>query len=222
MKSLAATLSLLIAASGAAAFASGGPAGGTPDLRLPADIVYAREGHADSSVTFSHRTHVMFAEGRCTACHPALFPMLQRGPVPSHRAMNSGSSCGRCHDRTHAFGTADTSACGTCHTGPPAARVAANPAAPTGAAAAPRLPKAHTYPHADSPGPVTFRHETHAAGGCAGCHPRPFKMVAAAPLPDFGMHGAGACGLCHDGGKSFATDDPEHCSRCHRENGGGS
>lgn len=224
-------LSLLFAAGTLAATAPGGSTGsGPPPLKLPPDIVYAREGHADSAVTFSHTTHVMFAGDRCTGCHPALFPMLKRGPAPSHAAMNAGGSCGRCHEGTQAFGVADSSACRTCHAGPRTTRVAtaATPGAPGAPAApaepaAPRLPKPHVYPAGDdSPGRVTFRHETHAAGGCASCHPKPFKMTAAPPLTDFGMHGANACGSCHDGGKAFAAEDPENCARCHRGNGGGS
>lgn len=196
------------------------------ELRLPADIVYMREGHADSAVTFSHSTHVMLAENRCTGCHPAVFPMLKRGPTPRHGTMNAGGSCGLCHDGKQAFGVKDASACASCHSGArkPQAEVAAAgaPADSAAAAAAPRTPKPHTYPASDaSPGPVTFRHKTHAsdAKGCAACHPKPFRMVATQPLPDGGMHEAQACGACHDGKKTFATDDDATCTKCHRESG---
>jgi c(7)-type cytochrome triheme protein len=194
------------------------------ELRLPADIVYQRTVGADSAVTFSHQTHVMLAGNRCTGCHPAAFHMLSRGPEPTHAAMNAGSSCGLCHDGRQAFGVRDTTACVTCHSGPRPEPVAeAGSDAPAGGAEAPaRLPKPHTYPtSADSPGPVTFRHKTHAgdAAGCVTCHPKPFRMAATPPLPDGGMHERQACGACHDGKKTFAADDPESCSRCHRESG---
>lgn len=220
-----ALIPLLVAASASAATVTRDSSSTAPaiEVRLPPDIMYSR---ADSAVFFSHRTHVMFAANRCTGCHPATFPMLKRGPVPNHREMNRGASCGLCHDGKQAFGVADTAACLTCHSGPrkEAGAVAVKAGAEAGAATpAPRLPKPHIYPRSDdSPGRVTFRHQTHAGGGCADCHPKPFKMVAAPPLPDFGMHEAGSCGACHDGGRAFATDDPETCARCHREEGAGS
>lgn len=231
MRSLAVheiVIPLVLAAGAFAAHASSNappPAAGI-ELRLPADIVYAREGRADSAVVFSHTTHAMFESNRCTGCHPAVFPMLKRGPLPAHAAMNAGHSCGTCHDGENAFGVADAAACGTCHTGQKTGRLATaesagkDSAAVASAPAKPRLPKPHRYPASDaSPGPVTFRHETHTggAGGCAACHPKPFKMAAAPPLPDFGMHEAGACGACHDGTRTFGTEDPDACMRCHRE-----
>lgn len=213
--------------------ALGGPATGDTsfaapaiELRLPADIVYARAARPDSAVVFSHRTHFAFAGNRCTGCHPALFHMLKRGPAPGHREMNTGVSCGACHDGKRAFGVVDTSACRTCHSGPrrePVA-IAGKRASDAGPAPSAPLPKPHTYSRGeDSPGKVTFRHTTHTAGEntCVKCHPKPFRMAAVPPLPDFGMHGREACGACHDGGRTFAVDDPEACSRCHRESGAG-
>jgi c(7)-type cytochrome triheme protein len=194
------------------------------ELRLPADIVYPHAAHADSAVVFSHQTHVMLAENRCTGCHPAAFPMLKRGPIPQHGAMNAGGSCGLCHDGKQAFGVRDATACRSCHSGVQKAPVAAAGAGQSAdsTAAAARVPKPHTYPASDaSPGKVTFRHKTHAgdAKGCVACHPKPFRMVATPPLPDGGMHEAQACGACHDGKKTFATDDDATCAKCHRESG---
>jgi c(7)-type cytochrome triheme protein len=194
------------------------------DLRLPADIVYPHGSHPDSSVVFSHRTHVEIAQNRCTGCHPAAFRMLTRGPVPRHGDMNAGGSCGACHDGKQAFGVREATACASCHSGPNAAP-AVLPAGATGAdsaQAALKLPRSHTYPpSADSQGPVTFRHKTHvkSPADCATCHPKPFRRAATPPLPNGGMHEAQACGSCHDGKKSFATDDDATCSRCHKESG---
>jgi len=218
---------LLFATIGFTAPAPPDSSGSAPivELRLPADIAYPHAGHPDSTVFFSHRTHVEFAGNLCTGCHPAAFRMLTRGPVPRHGDMNAGGSCGRCHDGKQAFGVRDAAACLSCHTGVQAEPAAAAVAATGGtdsAAAARRLPKAHAYPaSADSPGPVTFRHKTHVkdASDCAPCHPKPFRRAATPPLPNGGMHESGACGACHDGKKSFATDDDNACSQCHRESG---
>lgn len=223
-------LALLVAGTALGASAPGDTTRAAPaiEMRLPPDITYSRAGRADSAVVFSHATHVMLAENRCTGCHPAAFPMLKRGPTPSHGTMNAGGSCGLCHDGKQAFGVQDTSACGSCHTG---VRKAATLAAATGkpgdstattATAAARAPKPYTYPAGESsPGKVTFRHQTHTGGakGCVACHPKPFRMAATAPLPDGGMHEAGSCGACHDGKQTFATDDDATCAKCHRESG---
>ncbi len=87
----------------------------------------------------------------------------------------------------------------------------------------PRLPRAFEFPQAaDSPGPVTFNHESHvdeAQPACTSCHPRLFQILKAG-LPAEGgkithdtMTKGRACGACHDGKKAFGTDD---CTMCHR------
>ncbi len=210
---LALALLLPAASAGAAAVARVSPA---VEIRLPADIVYSRAPGADSAVTFSHRTHVALAGNRCTGCHPATFPMLKRGTRPDHAAMGAGRSCGACHDGKQAFGVRDSSACGTCH-------VAAAARAVAGGAVARARPAPHRYPKSpDSPGRVTFRHESHVRGGvsCTACHPKLFRMTAAAPLAGGGMHARGACGACHDGTKAFAAEDGASCARCHVEEAG--
>lgn len=189
-------------------------------LRLPADHVYRHGAGADSSVVFSHQTHVAFAEGQCTACHPRPFFLLRGSPVPHHGEMDSGGSCGICHDGKKAFSSRDSAGCHTCHSG-----IRPQALAATGAGGAPSArpaPKPHTFPTgADSPGRVTFRHETHARGaeGCTGCHPKPFRMATLVPPKGGAMHEKDSCGSCHDGKKSFATDDPDACERCHKESG---
>ncbi len=216
-------LLLPLGAAGAAPSTAAPPAPAAPiELRLPADIVYRTIQGRDSAVVFSHQTHVALAENRCTGCHPQTFPMLKRGPLPLHSVMNGGGSCGTCHDGKQAFAVTDSSSCRTCHTG---TRPAAASAAPTAAGAtAAKLPAPHTYPPSEnSPGPVTFRHQSHMRGDatCASCHPKRFRMAATAPRPGGGMHERDACGACHDGKRAFAAEDPETCTRCHRENGAG-
>ncbi len=190
-------------------------------LRLPADIVYDFVVGSDSAVVFSHQSHVAFAGNRCTGCHLRPFPILRRGPAQAHRDMNAGGGCGMCHDGKQAFGVLDSGKCRTCHTGPLPGLTAAGARDLAGTAAR-RLPGPHAYPASDaSPGVVTFRHEPHllGAGGCARCHPKPFKMTFTSPRPGGGMHERAACGACHDGKQAFAAADPDACSRCHAEPG---
>jgi c(7)-type cytochrome triheme protein len=191
-------------------------------LRLPADIVYDRTVGPDSAVVFSHQTHFGFAGNRCTGCHPKPFRML----TPTHRAghaeMNSGGSCGTCHDGKTSFGVQEAEACATCHSGRPSRQTAVQDTSKTaGPSVARKLPKARAYPRSESsPGQVTFRHETHMKGSvsCASCHPKPFAMKVT-PRPSSDFHLAAACGKCHDGSASFGVEDFEACARCHVETG---
>jgi c(7)-type cytochrome triheme protein len=183
-------------------------------VKLPPDLVYDRVVGSTRAVVFSHETHFAFEGNRCTGCHPTVFRMLQPTHRTSHAEMNAGRSCGACHDGRHAFGVADSSTCGTCHSG------RKSDAAAGGAAGSAnlRLPKPHAYAAAESsPGRVTFKHETHIRGGatCVTCHPKLFGMKFSPPRPGGGMHEAASCGGCHDGTKTFATDDPATCARCH-------
>lgn len=189
----------------------------TPAMRLPADASYGRGLAADSVVVFSHRTHVQYEGNSCTGCHPKLFRILAPLAHTSHGEMNGGGSCGACHDGRKAFGVKDPAACATCHTGP-------RPQA-AGAASAPaesRIPRPFFYPRGgDSPGLVTFRHETHAKDKCAACHPKLFPMKITPARPDGAMHDPIACGACHDGRKAFDVENPDLCEKCHVEPRGG-
>jgi c(7)-type cytochrome triheme protein len=191
-------------------------------MKLPADIIYSQVAGTDQAVVFSHESHAAFVDNQCVKCHPEPFHMLQRGPAPTHDQMNNRASCGLCHDGTNAFGVQDDAACANCHAGLPAPPAAAGdaPAATDAGAGAKKLPPPHVFPPGESsPGPVTFKHETHLKGGCTACHSKLFRMAAAPPLPEGGMHEAKACGACHDGTKAFAAEDGESCVRCHIENG---
>jgi len=87
----------------------------------------------------------------------------------------------------------------------------------------PRLPKPFAFAQTgDSPGPVTFNHESHVdedAPNCTSCHPKMFKILKAGATVDGkaithdAMNKGQACGTCHDGKKSFGFDD---CTMCHR------
>ena len=211
-------LPLMLTAASAVRAAGGAPA--DVELKLPADIVFSRVPGSDSAVVFSHQSHVEFTERHCLSCHPQLFPMLQRGPAPTHQEMNNHRSCGTCHDGKQAFGTQDGASCRNCHTGVSTAAGAA-PGNAVGAAAR-KVPPPHAYPSSDaSPGKVTFRHEAHVKGAvaCSACHPKLFPMAPQAPRPNGGMHEATACGACHNGKTTFSVEDTDACTHCHKETG---
>jgi c(7)-type cytochrome triheme protein len=187
-------------------------------VKLPGDLVFDRVVGPARAVVFSHETHFGFEGNRCTGCHTGLFRMLEPSHRTSHAEMNAGRSCGACHDGRHAFGVADSSTCTTCHSGRKSEILAAGSSTP----AAPKGPKPHTYPAGEmSPGPVTFKHETHTRGGvsCAACHGKLFAMKFSPPKPGGGMHEPASCGACHDGAKAFGTEDPATCARCHSSAG---
>ena len=88
-----------------------------------------------------------------------------------------------------------------------------------------RLPAGIALPRsADSPGQVTFLHETHvdaARPDCTTCHPRPFSILEQGegakrvPIAHAQMEKGGQCGACHDGKRASAIEDD--CTHCHRE-----
>jgi c(7)-type cytochrome triheme protein len=87
----------------------------------------------------------------------------------------------------------------------------------------PRLPKDLALKRgSDSPGQVTFRHESHvdsAKPTCLACHPERFSLLggaAAAKRPAITherMTAGRDCGACH-GKEAFGLDD---CTMCHAE-----
>ena len=71
-----------------------------------------------------------------------------------------------------------------------------------------------------SPGKVTFSHGKHMVGDtkCTACHFKLFKMKkGSADTSGGAMHKNTACGLCHDGKKSFALDEKNNCAKCHKK-----
>jgi c(7)-type cytochrome triheme protein len=193
-------------------------------LKLPADIVYSKVAGDDSAVVFSHQTHVAYENNRCVRCHPQPFKLL----APTHRVrhgdMNAGRSCGICHNGREgaAFAVRDPASCSTCHSGRHERQnvLASGGTAPTDSGSR-RLPKPWVFQGAaDSPGKVTFRHETHlsAQTSCTRCHPKPFAMRP--PRAALGMAAHEQCGGCHDGARSFGVEDADACRRCHVEAGG--
>jgi c(7)-type cytochrome triheme protein len=84
-----------------------------------------------------------------------------------------------------------------------------------------KMPKDAVLPQGEgSPGPVTFRHESHvdsSAPSCVSCHPRSFSILktsaaSGARITHEAMEkGKQSCGACH-GSTAFGFDD---CTMCH-------
>lgn len=87
----------------------------------------------------------------------------------------------------------------------------------------PRLPQALPLPQgADSPGVVTFRHDSHVDAkepACASCHPRLFSILGRSAerreraVKHATMEKGEGCGACH-GKQAFGFDD---CTMCHAQ-----
>jgi c(7)-type cytochrome triheme protein len=198
--------------------AEGPSASSSVPLKLPPDRVYADSIGPDSAVTFSHGSHVEYESNRCTGCHTKLFRILGPSPRFTHREMNDGGSCGACHDGKHAFDVRAKESCISCHAG----RRRAPPANADGTGLAPATfsgPQPFAFKRgSQSPGQVTFRHETH--GGklkCNSCHSKLFAMKPLAQNPNADYHERALCGACHDGKQSFGVEDDSKCERCHVE-----
>jgi c(7)-type cytochrome triheme protein len=88
----------------------------------------------------------------------------------------------------------------------------------------PRLPKAFDFPQSpDSPGIVTFNHDTHIAvqekPDCTACHPKLFKIlepgmpVEGRPIRHGLLEKKRQCGACHDGEVATGLDQCDHCHK---------
>jgi c(7)-type cytochrome triheme protein len=87
----------------------------------------------------------------------------------------------------------------------------------------PNLPHALPMPQgADSPGQVTFRHDSHvdtAKPACIACHPSRFGILGrsvsqrkAPAITHAAMEKGEACGACHgNGNAAFGLDDGTSC-----------
>ena len=79
----------------------------------PGDTVeYTPEGAGE--VIFDGAAHA--EKGiKCSACHPAIFPMEKGGATFTMKDMEAGEGCGACHNGTKAFGVKDPADCSKCH-----------------------------------------------------------------------------------------------------------
>jgi c(7)-type cytochrome triheme protein len=87
-------------------------------------------------------------------------------------------------------------------------------------AALPNLPGPLALPQSgDSPGVVTFNHESHVDAdkpNCTTCHPKMFRILkrtARTPMTHERMTQGQQCGSCH-GKTAFGFEDD--CTMCHR------
>lgn len=75
------------------------------------DITLQNKG---GDVVFSHDLHVGGLELTCQACHPKLYTTSKQHKTVTMKAMETGASCGACHNSTKAFAVKDN--CIKCHT----------------------------------------------------------------------------------------------------------
>lgn len=79
----------------------------------PADFEY--DGKGSGKVVFSHEKHAA-KNPKCTDCHTKVFKMAKGQRTAFKMAdMNTGQSCGTCHDAKTAFSVKDQATCTKCH-----------------------------------------------------------------------------------------------------------
>ena len=70
-------------------------------------------GGPNGKVIFDGKTHT--EKGlKCSECHPKIFQM-KKGATITMAEMNSGKSCGTCHNGEKTFKSSDPANCGKCH-----------------------------------------------------------------------------------------------------------
>jgi c(7)-type cytochrome triheme protein len=137
-------------------------------------------------VIFNHEIHGK----RCSVCHPALFIKKNNSNHVDMKTMETGKSCGACHNGKKVFSVSGD--CAKCHAGD------------------------IIFKNEDA-GDVTFPHSVHIEilEGCDSCHPDLFKAehgVNKATMED--MENGESCGACHDGSEAFSV--AEDCEACHQ------
>lgn len=68
------------------------------------------------SVIFSHELHVVSLEHACQDCHPKLYTTSKQHKAVTMKSMQTGASCGACHNGTKAFSVKVKGDCAKCHT----------------------------------------------------------------------------------------------------------
>ncbi|MDO8735562.1 MAG: cytochrome c3 family protein [Thermoleophilia bacterium] len=85
---------------------------------VPADILYTRPVE---TVAFSHKTHAVELEYKCSTCHSGLFQMqaksVQSKPDFNMKGLADGKYCGSCHSGEHEAAFASDTQCARCHIG---------------------------------------------------------------------------------------------------------
>ena len=136
-------------------------------------------------VSFSHAVHTEMYE--CGECHPTLFKAKANSNPVGMKKMETGASCGACHNGAIAFGVKED--CTSCHAGDIEYK---------------------------SFGKIVFSHANHTEMlECAECHPQPFNARVGtnkvATMAD--MKEGKSCGFCHNEEKAFGVGK---CDPCHQ------
>ena len=159
----------------------------------PKEITFAIPGKKATPAIFSHKLHLDM-DFKCSVCHTRLFPFKAGQAHNTMAAMDSGKSCGACHNGKDAFTV--TGECTKCHPG--------------------YNPGNIVFKMADgSIAPAVFSHEFHLGMyKCQDCHTKIFPYSH--NVVHFGMGvilEGRACGACHNGKDAFGgTGD---CDKCH-------
>ena len=137
------------------------------------------------SVLFSHNFHLALFS--CNDCHTKLFKANNSNPHVTMKQMESGLSCGGCHDGKAAF-----SVKGSCT-------------------------KCHAVKNIGFEADAEFSHTFHLNAGfqCNSCHSQYF--VAGPNSKRYlmrDMEGGQSCGGCHNGKEAFSVRGD--CNKCHK------
>ena len=137
----------------------------------------------------SHVEEIVYHGSSCNKCHPKPVIKKNNSNHVSMKVMESGKSCGICHNGKHAFSVAAN--CAKCHAGD------------------------ILFKDEDA-GDVTFPHSVHIEmfEGCDSCHPDLYKAMRGANKATMeDMENGESCGACHDGSGAFGV--AEDCESCH-------
>ncbi|NVN98705.1 MAG: cytochrome c3 family protein [Geobacteraceae bacterium] len=172
---------------GKRAFTVAGNCGNCHKGMSPREITFKLKGVTDA--VFSHQVHIgMF---KCPDCHTKVFPYKAGSLKATMASMETGKSCGTCHNGKDAFTVAGE--CDKCHKGY----------------------KPGIIPFKTEAGDASFSHEFHLGMfKCADCHTKVFPFKAGALKAKMGdMDKGKSCGACHNGKDAFKTED---CIKCHK------
>jgi c(7)-type cytochrome triheme protein len=174
---------------GKKAFTVAGNCGRCHKGMKPREIPFKVKGATD--VLFSHKFHTD-AFG-CNDCHTKTFPFKAGAQHFTMADMETGKSCGACHNGKAAFAT--TGDCAKCHKGftPPEVTI-----------------KLTTVDDA------TFSHKFHIeVYACKECHTKNFPFRSTAQnITMVQMDQGKSCGACHNGKDAFSTTGD--CAKCHK------
>jgi len=172
---------------GKKAFTVAGNCGNCHKGMKPREIQFKIKGI--EPVTFSHEFHT--AAYSCKDCHTRVFPFKAGTKHYTMASMETGKSCGACHNGKEAFTVAGD--CAKCHKGFKPGNVVFK----------------------TESGDAKFSHQFHLEiYKCADCHTKLFAYKAGAK--HFTMHEmekGNSCGACHNGKDAFTASGD--CEKCH-------